>query len=93
MEQSHRCECEKCKKQNKLMAERLRQFHGIQEGDFIKIFSSGEYVGSGVFLGIEQTMIIWIDRQSNKNITNINNISIKKISSNYKHLKNSMQKE
>ncbi|MBW3496894.1 hypothetical protein [Bacillus sp. FDAARGOS_1420] len=85
---SHQCECEKCKKQQMLTPERLHQFHGVKEGDWIKIFSSGKYIGSGVFLGIEKTMIIWIDRQSNKNITNINNITIKKMTSGYEHLKN-----
>lgn len=83
MESFQSCECENCiqhRKQPSVQIEKRKSdFYGIQEGDPIKVFSNGIYMGTGIFLRIEHTMIIWIDKKGNRNITNQTGSTLRKI--------------
>ena len=74
------CECEICKKHREIYVihQKKNTFHSIQEGDYIKVFSGGMYIGIGTFLSIENNVITWIDKENNWNVTHINGINIRK---------------
>ncbi|HEF1879950.1 hypothetical protein [Bacillus thuringiensis] len=80
MELPVQCECENCKKNRLNLQPKNKCFHGIYEGDYIKVFSSGNFMGMGTFLRVEGHIIIWIDKRGNINLTDISGVSVRKIS-------------
>ncbi|MGG0187109.1 hypothetical protein [Bacillus rhizoplanae] len=55
--------------------------NGLVEGDKIRVFSAGREIdGQGVFLRFEGNFLVWVDNHANINVTNLNSISIRKIS-------------
>ncbi|HFJ9287368.1 TPA: hypothetical protein ACGW44_005397 [Bacillus toyonensis] len=80
MEPHIQCECENCKKNRLNLQPKNKCFHGIYEGDYVKVFSSGHFMGVGTFLRVEGQIIIWLDKRGNINLTDISGINIRKIS-------------
>lgn len=81
MENTQQCECDICKKHRKLYGTDTKKstFYDIQEGDSIKIFSCGMYIGTGVFVSVDHRFLTWIDSKGNLNITAIPSMTIRKL--------------
>ncbi|MGG0187108.1 hypothetical protein [Bacillus rhizoplanae] len=55
--------------------------NGLAEGDKIRVFSAGREIdGKGVFIRFEGNFVVWVDNNANINVTNLNSISIRKVS-------------
>lgn len=77
MDLSYTCMCKNCQYDEK--KRNSKTFYNIQEGDSIKVFSSGQFMGVGIFLRVEDYRIIWMDRSGNLNITDLTLSNIKKL--------------
>ncbi|MBG0971321.1 hypothetical protein [Bacillus sp. SRB3LM] len=73
---NQQCQCEICKNNKK---ELPTIFSNIHEGDLIKVFSNGNFMGVGTFLKFENNLIFWLDKRGNMNITDLTLSNIKKI--------------
>lgn len=59
----------------------MATLNGLVEGDKIRVFSAGREIdGQGVFLRFEGNFLVWVDNHANINVTNLNTISIRKVS-------------
>ncbi|PEL93992.1 hypothetical protein CN602_29410 [Bacillus cereus] len=76
---NQQCECDICKKNQKELSS---IFSNIREGDLIKVFSNGHFMGKGLFLKIKNNLIFWVDKRGNMNITDLALSNIKKINAN-----------
>jgi hypothetical protein len=52
------------------------KINGFKEGDAIAVFSSGQQIGTGVFIRIEGNFLIWVDATPNVTATNLSTITI-----------------
>jgi hypothetical protein len=56
------------------------QINGLTEGDRINVYSAGTLLDAGVFVRVQGRFLIWVDANLNTRSTDLDTISITKVS-------------